>query len=138
MLARCALPLDAPPAFLLDAHRRGVPRPLFAPAITFENRSVCFTSDFPSAMFLKEAGIAWVLLIQNHRLNPQPDLAEVLQSWKDGGLLIDAVRLDEAFRFVECPIRPKSALGRAWRHLVDWVELPRNSAGAFGRKASGG
>ena len=138
ILASCSVPPDAPPAFLLDAQRRGLRRWMTLQPVTFENRSVCFPSDFPSATFLQEAGITWVLLVQKSRLEPRPDLAEVLQGWKDGGLFIDAVRLDEPFRFVECPIRPRSALGRAWRHFVDLLELRRNPAGGFGRKISSG
>lgn len=53
-LAQISLSPGAPPAFLLDADRRmGKAYPGF-----FDNRSVCFSTDFPSAEFLRSQGIS--------------------------------------------------------------------------------
>src|SRR5262249_52980523 len=48
-LAALALPADAPPAFLLDS-RRSAPGLSIQPRM-FDNRSVVFAADFPSANF---------------------------------------------------------------------------------------
>src|SRR5262249_45230961 len=61
-LAELRIPRDAPPVFLLDADRRGGGR--IMQAKEFDNRSICFTTDFPSANFLATHGIQRVLLIQ--------------------------------------------------------------------------
>ena len=55
-LKTAGLPLDAPPAFLLDADRLGTGRRL-VPNV-FDNRWVVFATDFPSAGLLARRGIA--------------------------------------------------------------------------------
>lgn len=91
-LAQSNLPDDAPPAFLLDANRRGDERTM-KPG-DFDNRSISFISDFPSAILLAAHGIQRVLLIQKDRLEPQPDLGHSLRHWQDGGLKLERLRLD--------------------------------------------
>jgi len=76
-LAGMKIPPHAPPAFLLDANRHG--DGLKMQPDEFDNRSVCFTTDFPSANFLRTHGIQRVLLIQHDRIEPQSDLAHVLR-----------------------------------------------------------
>ena len=53
-LRMLALAVDAPPAFLVDADRQ-TPRIPFRPGV-FDNRSVLFPTDFPSATFLASQG----------------------------------------------------------------------------------
>ena len=60
-LAGLQIPLDAPPAFLLDDNRQGNGQML---PDEFDNRSVCFTTDFPSVTFLLAHGIQRALLVQ--------------------------------------------------------------------------
>jgi hypothetical protein len=88
------LPPDAPPAFMLDAPRRSG----FGPLVPrrFDNRSVSFPTDFPSANFLLSKGIKRVLLVQTRVDQPQPDLSHTLLRWQQGGIRIDAVGLDSA------------------------------------------
>src|SRR5262249_25610457 len=52
----------------------------------FDNRSISFTTDFPSANFLAAHGIARVMLVQKSSAEPQPDLAHSLRRWQDGGV----------------------------------------------------
>ncbi|HEU4537906.1 MAG TPA: hypothetical protein VFS00_27490 [Polyangiaceae bacterium] len=88
VLAGAAPALDppsdrAPPAFLLDANRLDVER--LAPG-AFDNRSVCFTTDFPSAQKLLDAGIRRAVILQTKDDYPQIDLGETLELWRKAGL----------------------------------------------------
>src|SRR6185312_16772676 len=56
------LAADAPPVFLLDADRR-IARKDPEPGI-FDNRSVCFSTDFPSAEFLSSRQIRQAIILQ--------------------------------------------------------------------------
>jgi len=56
----------------------------------FDNRSISFTSDFPSANFLASHGIQRVMLVQKNSFEPQSDLTHSLRRWQDGGLLLSA------------------------------------------------
>jgi hypothetical protein len=91
-LAQANLPSDAPPAFLLDANRRGGGRQMQPDE--FDNRSICFTTDFPSANLLWAHGIRRALLVQRNTLEPQPDLAHLLRRWQEGGLALERMRID--------------------------------------------
>jgi len=91
-LSRMNLPPDAPPAFLLDANRSGGGRRMQPDE--FDNRSVSFTTDFPSANFLASHGIKRVILIQRGRVDPQPDLLHSLRRWQDAGFLLERKQID--------------------------------------------
>jgi hypothetical protein len=65
-LEKLQLPGDAPPAFLLDARRRGEGADLLPGR--FDNRSVSLPTDFPSANLLLSRGIRRALLIQQIEL----------------------------------------------------------------------
>lgn len=75
------VPKSAPPAFLLDGARlvgTRTPRPGL-----FDNRSVCRSSDFPSASMLMSAGISRVFVLTP---SIQEDLREVLLEWQREGI----------------------------------------------------
>jgi hypothetical protein len=95
------------PAFLLDSNRHNSPPAGIAPY--FDNRSISFPSDFPSAAYLRSAGISRVILVRRDRSVAQPDLAATLRRWQDGGLQIQSKRLDDdagpAPYFVKRPSR---------------------------------
>jgi hypothetical protein len=98
----------------------------------FDNRSICFTTDFPSANFLVAHGIARALLIQRHRSEPQTDLAQVLRRWQDGGLSLERMGLDrpmerESFEVV----RPKW-YGAMFQRALAASGLHRACGGGFG------
>ena len=73
----------SPPGFLLDADRRiaGV-NPV---AGVFDNRSVCFETDFPSADFLLAHGIGSVVVVQIGD-DIAGDLAQALLAWQARGI----------------------------------------------------
>jgi hypothetical protein len=91
-LAALHLSCDAPPAFLLDANRRGEGREVLPDE--FDNRSICFTTDFPSANLLCAQNIRRAVLIQPRGDQPQPDLAHALLRWQEAGFVLEQVRLD--------------------------------------------
>ena len=124
------LPLDAPPAFLLDANRR-VGRMIPAPG-SFDNRSVSFTTDFPSGIFLRTQGISRAVLVQRLGSQPQPDLAHTLRRWQEAGVKIELKRLDldgpPELLNIERPSRFKALWYRMWVGLG----LKRNELGGYG------
>jgi hypothetical protein len=84
-LRQLNLPASAPPAFLVDANRRG---PGYVPRSgTFDNRSVVSALDVPSGALLSEQGVQRVILIQAEP-TPQPDLLYVLLAWQQLGIQI--------------------------------------------------
>ena len=93
-LAATAIPPNAPPAFLLDSNRQGSQRGLLPN--DFDNRSICFTTDFPSGNFLLAQGIQNVLLVQPTLRAPQSDLAHPLLRWQEAGLSLKRMGLDLA------------------------------------------
>ena len=74
-LAKAPLAPDSPPAFLLDSSRRGLGVPSEG---VFDNRSICFPTDFPSAAFLANNGIRGAVIVQQTTDPPQPDLNPTL------------------------------------------------------------
>jgi hypothetical protein len=129
-LARLKLASDAPPAFLLDANRRGEGRTLRPE--DFDNRSICFITDFPSAEFLTSNGIQKVMLIQLSALNPQADVAQNLRRWQEGGVALLRKRMDrpeavEAFEISKL-LWFKGLLQRFFSRFA----LRRAAGGAFG------
>ncbi|MGB8354680.1 MAG: hypothetical protein WCD79_12375 [Chthoniobacteraceae bacterium] len=92
-MAALKIPSDAPPAFLLDANRQGDTRKV-QPG-NFDNRSISFHTDFPSASFLTTHGIQHILLVQNGSDEPQDDLNRTLWLWQEGGIKLESVRLDD-------------------------------------------
>lgn len=122
-------PADAPPAFLLDAYRQSACRGLVPGA--FDNRSVVFPTDFPSAARLAAHGIKRAVLV---REQPEPigdDLEDALRPWKTDGL-----RLEVKWLSVPGPPVPLMLPRRTWwNRLRRWLtraRLRRNSAGEFG------
>jgi len=129
-LAQLNLPGDAPPAFLLDANRRGDGRKMQPEE--FDNRSVSFTTDFPSANFFTSHGIQRVMLVQRHRIEPQPDLAHSLRRWQDAGFVLVRVRMG----FSELPERFEAArpswYGAMFQGVLSSIGLRRSRTGGFG------
>src|SRR5438874_4838419 len=84
-LGKLKLPLNSPPAFLLDSDRR-IAKTDIVPGI-FDNRSVCFITDFLSAAFLIEHGINMVVVVQA-TTNLAHYLTAVLIAWQQLGMCI--------------------------------------------------
>jgi hypothetical protein len=129
-LAQMNLPGDAPPAFLLDANRRGDGKKMQPDE--FDNRSISFTTDFPSANFLASQGIQRIILIQENTLEPQSDLAHSLCRWQDGGLKLQRLRLHPP-----SPLETFHAVRPAWygamfQRVLSGIGLGRSASGGFG------
>lgn len=123
-------PPAAPPAFLLDANRqRGAHE--VRPG-RFDNRSLLFPQDFPSATFLRAQGIQQVLVLQVDRSPIAEDLAHVLLRWQQAGLTI--LRCVPLLREPPEPCRVKRppSFRSAWYRAMAVMGLRRNSAGGFG------
>jgi len=128
-LAQLNLPADAPPAFLLDANRRGTRKMI---PDEFDNRSVSFTTDFPSGTFLYAQGIRQIILLQKATLEPQADLAHTLRRWQDAGLALRRARLDVAEPAQPFEI-PKPLWYRAmFQRALAGLGLRRARGGGFG------
>jgi len=129
-LGQRPLPADAPPAFLLDWDRSGgghKPSPG-----SFDNRSVSFTTDFPSANFLLAHGVHRVIVAQPWGIEPKADLAHTLLRWQEAGVTIELKRLDEPGAPVPCEVPKPSWFGWAWQRALAAVGLSRGRGGGFG------
>jgi len=124
------LPADAPPMFLLDAHRRGEGREMLPDE--FDNRSVCFTTDFPSANFLSAQKISRVVLVQRRGEQPQLDLAHVLRRWQQAGIALQLKKLDVPGPPTPCEVARPSWFGAMFQRALALAGLRRGEAGGFG------
>jgi len=129
-LAQMKLPVDAPPAFLLDANRRGDGRKMEPEQ--FDNRSVSFTTDFPSANFLAAQGIQRVILVQKNCVEPQSDLAHSLRRWQDGGLKLERLSLDFPSAPEPFEVARPSWYGAMFQRVLSRIGLWRAATGGFG------
>ena len=85
-LSGLGMPATAPPAFLLDANR-AVAHPGWVPYEYFDNRSFVSELDVPSASFLKEHGIACIVVVHDQS-KLLPDLLFILLEWQRAGIRI--------------------------------------------------
>ena len=103
----------------------------------FDNRSVCFTTDFPSANFLHAHGIERVLLVQRGRDEPATDLAHVLRRWQDGGLLLERMRVDLPALAQQFEVRRPSWYSAMFQRALAAFGLRRAPDGGFGNWVPG-
>jgi hypothetical protein len=129
-LAEIQLPSDAPPVFLLDSNRQGDGRPMRLG--DFDNRSVCFTTDFPSANFLHAYGIQGVLLMQRSRILPMADLSHILRRWQDDGLKLELTRVDFPDGRLALEVERPSWYGVMFQRVLLAMGLRRAGMGGFG------
>jgi hypothetical protein len=129
-LARLPIAAAAPPAFLLDHHRQGDGRAMLPDE--FDNRSVCFTTDFPSANFLLAHGIQGALLVQKARSDLSADLTHVLRSWQQGNVSLKFVRVDSPAPPVRLEIPKPPWYGTMFQRAFMAFGLHRARGGGFG------
>jgi hypothetical protein len=129
-LAQCSLLPEAPPVFLLDANRHGGGRRVLPDE--FDNRSVCFTTDFPSANFLLANGIRRVLLVQKNTMEPQADLAHVLRRWQAGGLPLERMQSDFPAKPEPFEVSRPLWYGAMFQRALSAIGLHRATKGGFG------
>ncbi len=135
ILSLLKLAPDAPPAFLLDAERRGS----WLSDITgqFDNRSVSFPTDFPSAEILSSHGIRSVVLVQRNREEPQPDLEQTFRRWKESGIPLERLVLEPGAKIEPLVLKPKSWY-RSILSTIVWLTYPQPNNGSFGDWTSAG
>ncbi len=121
---------DAAPAFLLDANRLGGQNPI-DPG-WFDNRSVLFATDLPSAKFLFEHRITTVQVI--HRGALAEDLLDVLRDWNRQGMLLAHLDLEHPGAPIPLvvPTTWRLGLSRLARRLWALASLRRNPRGGYG------
>ena len=128
-LQKISLPPNAPPVFLLDADRR-IARTDLDPGV-FDNRSVCFTTDFPSDDFLLQHGIDSVLVIRDNTKFAQ-DLIQTLVTWQQRGIrVLSKSRLGNDLP-VQVVVKPPGILSGIWFRITVALGLRRSELGGFG------
>lgn len=134
-LAAAGLSPDSPPAFLLAAGRMADG---LKPSVNqFDNRSICFTTDFPSANFLLSKQIERALLVQRDRLEPRPDLAHVLRRWQDGGITLERKSLAVPGNPEKLMLTRPPWYGVMFQRILSSLGLRRASSGGFGAWVGG-
>ena len=98
----------------------------------FDNRSVSFTTDFPSANFLAAHSIKRVLLVQKQALEPRPDLAHSLRRWQDGGLTLERLRLEPLSAREPFQVSRPPWYGAMFQRALSAMGLRRAGSGGFG------
>jgi hypothetical protein len=119
-----------PPAFLLDDRRRGLgtdPSPG-----RFDNRSISFTTDFPSPRTLLARGIRRGLVVQLAADQPQPDLAHTLRAWQDAGIALALCRLDAPGEPVPLVVDKPRRFGAFCYRASLLFRMRRHPLGGFG------
>lgn len=130
ILIQLNLASDAPPAFLLDANRTGNgrnPKP-----DEFDNRSVAFTTDFPSANFLASRGVQRAVLIQRNAHALQTDLAHCLYRWQDAGFDLRRKALDSSEPLESLRVAKPPWYRSMFQRALLCLGLHRCGAGGFG------
>ncbi len=120
---------NAPPVFLLDADRR-LARTDVTPGV-FDNRSVSFVTDFPSAEFLLTHGIRSAIVVQESEKLAR-DLIETLVSWQQGGVQIFCKRRGYTGQPSPVVVKRPSFLSVIWFRLGVALGLRRGELGGFG------
>jgi hypothetical protein len=129
-LANLQISTEAPPVFLLDDNRQADGRKMMEDE--FDNRSVCFTTDFPSANFLLGHGFQRALLVQKSALNVRSDLAHVLRRWQEGGIALELVRTEFPARPQRLDVPRPSWYGAMFQRALMALGLGRATGGGFG------
>jgi len=125
-----SLPLDAPPAFLLDQLRLAPMRPIRPGA--FDNRWQVYPDDFPAAEVLRARGYAQVVLVQRGLGQPQDDLRAVLSLWQEHRLTLMVKGTDTPAPPAPLSLRRPSWLRRLWHELLASLGVRRSPVRGFG------
>lgn len=142
VLESLKLPPDAPPVFVIDAHRC----PLSGPGLPgeFDNRWVVFPQDFPSAKFLLSHNINSIIWAHAPGHLLAPDLSQVLLRWQIAGIVMHTVDLESADAPQPLTVPKPPMFRMMWQRAIAAAGLRRSSIGGFGaqvpfqRSGSGG
>jgi hypothetical protein len=129
-LRELPLPTEAPPAFLLDADRQAAPGPVMTGM--FDNRSVAFVTDFPSATRLAANGITRALLVRNQLAGMGADQTYALQLWRQGGMNLSAKWITKPDGPTPLTLPRPSIWAGIQQRLEILFGFRRNAAGEFG------
>jgi hypothetical protein len=124
------LPADATPAFLIDSDRQATHNAALPGA--FDNRSVVFVTDFPSATRLASYGITNALLIRESAVGLGDDLRLALQTWQKEGITLTAKWLSEPGETVPLTFPRPSWWAGLRQRLRVFFGFRRNRSGEFG------
>jgi hypothetical protein len=123
---------DAPPAFLLDA-ARNQPIRSRRPGM-YDNRSVVFSTDFPSVGFCQAHQIQRALVVHSNGSRPLAgDLLAAIRPWQDNGL--ELWQKDAAGAEMQQRLQIASWNSWVWSirsRLFALLRLRRNPLGGFG------
>jgi len=130
--ALAAIPLspDAPPAFLLDSRRREASRAMTG--AYFDNRSLSFPTDFPSANFLLAQTLRRCVVLQRDSQRPQADLAHTLRAWSAGGVRVEVKQAAVPGPPQPCPLSKPPFWQRLHYRLLEVFGYRRSVLGGFG------
>lgn len=129
-LAGLRLPNDAPPVFLLDADRSADGRTMHPEE--FDNRSISFTTDFPSAHFLSAHGVRRAILVQPDRIAPRPDLAHTFRRWQEAGVRLESKSLNSSGSPIALDVPRPSWYSAMFQRVLSGLRLLRAPNGGFG------
>lgn len=124
------------PCFLLDINR--CPAGLRRSPGRYDNRSVVFPQDFPSAILMRSRGVEQVVVV-SHGSSPSAggadlatDLAHVLHGWERDGLRILRMTATSGKPPVQISVPKPKGFGLAWRRLITFAGFRRSAVGGFG------
>lgn len=129
-LRATSIAVDAPPAFLIDADREATHNPPIAGA--FDNRSVVFTTDFPSAARLAGNRIERAILVRERAEGLGVDLQNALQPWQRHGIQLCAKWLSSTGGSFPLRLPRRRLWAGIWIRLRVYTRFRRNAAGEFG------
>ncbi len=124
------------PCFLLDVDR--CPPGLRSSPGRYDNRSVVFPQDFPSATLMRAEGIEQVVVVVHTPAGSGAapefarDLAHVLYGWQGDGLRIMRTSATSTAAPTGVEVPKPSGFGLAWRRILMFAGLRRSGAGGFG------
>lgn len=130
-MANISLPAEAPPVFLLDSTRMGVPKAKLAPGM-FDNRWVVLPQDFPSGAFLLAHRVTRVLIVRSAGRPIADDLNHVLYRWQKLGIELAEVQYDGVRVATPITIAKPRLFGSFLHRMAITMGLRHNSAGGFG------
>src|SRR5262249_26438882 len=122
----------APPAFLLDWSRfKGTATSSMG---DFDNRSISFPTDFPSANLLLSRNFHRVILVQQGGTQPQEDVAHTLRRWQAAAIRIERKTLNTPVPPSLCVVeKPSQFRGMFYQILARLGFFTSNPLGGFGR-----
>lgn len=128
-LKQLRLATTSPPAFLLDADRR-ISR-IDPDSGIFDNRAVCFETDFPSADFLLSHGLGTAIVVQRDA-QIGGDLSHVLIQWQQHGIRVLLKQIGDSSPPRSVIVQRPSFLRRLWFRIAVALDLHHGELGAFG------